>query len=392
MVIQECERGVYSCKLHVVERMNVRAPRAERKERFNSAKDFARWPVVLATLQPQQQQKQQQWPIHHPSNAKQKLPQEKEKKTPITNEPKRSVSSTTQLPPLQFPSALTTHSLHDLFTQTKKQWRTPKTGPNGEKKSHQPGSHTNTNTNLNSNTTVQAGDTGIFVTCHRGKEGKCTGEVLDLLQDYAERIYSSSAFASASASSSRSAAVKEDGEDDGDGDGDAKKDGNGGEEVVVVDDIEKEILAEVREIRKPKVARLFTPVQLNVQCGKSAFSVREREMEVCSLTTAVTSHLLQNNIPSRASFSGQDDMRRCHEQQYPQANPIRTPTHTHDIDGSSQHRGSRAGGVESSRSALSSRTFPGAYGMFFVCTRSPGLLHDDDEPEISVFEVLACGG
>lgn len=123
---------------------------------------------------------------------------------------------------------------------------------------------------------MQAGDTGIFVTCHRGKEGKCTGEVLDLLQDYAERIYSSSA----SASSSRSAAVKEDGEGDGDGDGDGKdEDGNGGEEVVVVDDIEKEILAEVREIRKPKVARLFTPVQLNVQCGKCAFqtTVRERK-------------------------------------------------------------------------------------------------------------------
>lgn len=202
---------------------------------------------------------------------------------------------------------------------------------------------------------MQAGDTGIFVTCHRGKEGKCTGEVLDLLQDYAERIYSSSA----SASSSRSAAVKEDG---GDGEDD---DGNGGEEVVVVDDIEKEILAEVREIRKPKVARLFTPVQLNVQCGKRAFSnYGEREMEVCSLTIAVISHLLQNNIPSRASFSSQDDMLRCHEQQDPQANPIRTPTHTHDIDGSSHHRGSRAGGVESSRSALSSRTFPGAYGMY----------------------------
>lgn len=133
---------------------------------------------------------------------------------------------------------------------------------------------------------MQAGDTGIFVTCHRGKEGKCTGEVLDLLQDYAERIYSSS-----SASSSRSAAVKEDGEDgedDGDGDGDAKKDGNGGEEVVDDDDIEKEILAEVQEIRKPKVARLFTPVQLNVQCGKCAYHLQwEREMEVCSLTIAV---------------------------------------------------------------------------------------------------------
>lgn len=137
---------------------------------------------------------------------------------------------------------------------------------------------------------------------------------MDLLQDYAERIYSS--FASASSSSSRSAAVKEDGDDDGDGDGDgdgdAKKYGNGGEEVVVDDDIEKEILAEVREIRKPKVARLFTPVQLNVQCGKCACHL-QWERNASMLTTAVTSHLLQNNIPSRASFSGQDDMRRCHE-------------------------------------------------------------------------------
>lgn len=130
---------------------------------------------------------------------------------------------------------------------------------------------------------MQAGDTGIFVTCHRGKEGKCTGEVLDLLQDYAERIYSSS---SASASSSRSAAVKEDGgggEDDGDGDG-KDEDGNGGEEVVVDDDIEKEILAEVREIRKPKVARLFTPVQLNVQCGKCAYQLTVRERNGSMLT------------------------------------------------------------------------------------------------------------
>lgn len=99
---------------------------------------------------------------------------------------------------------------------------------------------------------------------------------MDLLQDYAERIYSSSS-SSSSASSSRSAAIKEDGKDDGDGDG-KDEGGNGGEEVVVVDDIEKEILAEVREIRKPKVARLFTPVQLNVQCGKCAFSTYcERE-------------------------------------------------------------------------------------------------------------------
>ncbi|KAL9528115.1 hypothetical protein SMMN14_08424 [Sphaerulina musiva] len=176
--------------------------------------------------------------------------------------------------------------------KTKKQWRTPKTGPNGEK-SHQPGSHTNTNTNLNSNSTVQAGDTGIFVTCHRGKEGKCTGEVMDLLQDYAERIYSSSA------SSLRSAAVKEDGEDDDDGD--AKKDGNGGEEVVVVDDIEKEILAEIREIRKPKVARLFTPVQLNVQCV--IFFKTTSPVEPVSLVKTICEDAMNNNTRKRTRFA-----------------------------------------------------------------------------------------
>lgn len=164
---------------------------------------------------------------------------------------------------------------------------------------------------------MQAGDTGIFVTCHRGKEGKCTGEVMDLLQDYAERIYESSA------SASSSAAIKEDGEDDGDGD--AKEDGNGGEEVVVDDDIEKEILAEVREIRKPKVARLFTPVQLNVQCGKCACHLQwEREkwkyahsplplpviffkttspVEPVSLVKTICSDAMNNNTRKRTRFA-----------------------------------------------------------------------------------------
>lgn len=110
--------------------MNVRPPRAERKERFNSAKDFARWPVVLATLQPQQQKQQQQWPIHHPSSAKQKFPQEKEKNPPITNEPKRSVSTTPNPPPIPL---RTNHSLHTwpvypdqktmANTQNRTQWR-----------------------------------------------------------------------------------------------------------------------------------------------------------------------------------------------------------------------------------------------------------------------------
>lgn len=39
-VVLECERGLYSCKLHVVERMNVRPPRAERKGKVQFGQRF----------------------------------------------------------------------------------------------------------------------------------------------------------------------------------------------------------------------------------------------------------------------------------------------------------------------------------------------------------------
>lgn len=233
---------------------------------------------------------------------------------------------------------------------------------------------------------MQAGDTGIFVTCHRGKEGKCTGEVLDLLQDYAERIYSSSA--SASASASRSAAVKEDG-GDGEDDGDGKDDdGNGGKEVVVVDDIEKEILAEVREIRKPKVARLFTPVQLNVQCGKCAcqITVREREMEVCSLTITapviffkttspvepvslvktICSDAMNNNTRKRTRFA------------------LRLTPMT--LMGRASTEGLEQVALKVLAPHFHQEPFR-ARTVCILCACSPGLVQDDDEPEISVFEM-----
>ncbi|EEP82629.1 conserved hypothetical protein [Uncinocarpus reesii 1704] len=50
----------------------------------------------------------------------------------------------------------------DRKQKRKKQWRTP--GPK-----------------LNVKRTIESGDSGIFVTCDRGREGKCTAEILDLL-------------------------------------------------------------------------------------------------------------------------------------------------------------------------------------------------------------------
>lgn len=68
----------------------------------------------------------------------------------------------------------------------------------------------------------------------------------DLLDEYGEKLYHTE--------------VDQDKHDDGNDGADGESD---------IDDIEKEIKAEVQEIRKPKTVRLFTPIQLNTQCGKS---------------------------------------------------------------------------------------------------------------------------
>lgn len=81
---------------------------------------------------------------------------------------------------------------------------------------------------------IQPGDSGIWVTCNKGREGRCTGEILDLLNEYAERLYPETT----------------DVEDSDD------------EDV----DIEKAIQAEVDNIKRPGRARLFTPVKIDVQC------------------------------------------------------------------------------------------------------------------------------
>lgn len=118
------------------------------------------------------------------------------------------------------------------YQQTKKQWRVPRGTHNGPLVPR----------------TIQAGDSGIFATCNKGREKKCVGELRDLFAEYAELLYGD-----------ENAAGAKDGEGDGEGEGG-------------VEDIEKDIKAEIEGIQKPAKAAWFVPVKLEVQCGELLFS------------------------------------------------------------------------------------------------------------------------
>ena len=90
---------------------------------------------------------------------------------------------------------------------------------------------------------IQPGDSGIWATCNKGKEGKCVGELRDLFTEYAEMLYGPAIA------------------------GEGPKGVHDEDEEASVD-IESEIRAEVAGIRKPVAVQLFTPVRLDVQCGK----------------------------------------------------------------------------------------------------------------------------
>ncbi|KAM0715850.1 hypothetical protein Q7P37_008364 [Cladosporium fusiforme] len=108
----------------------------------------------------------------------------------------------------------------DKRAKTKKQWRVPRGTHNGPLVPR----------------TIQAGDSGIFATCNKGREKKCVGELRDLFAEYAELLYGEEGKAE---------------EDEGDGG---------------VEDIEKDIKAEIEGIQKPAKASWFVPVKLEVQC------------------------------------------------------------------------------------------------------------------------------
>jgi len=111
----------------------------------------------------------------------------------------------------------------DKRVKTKKQWRVPRKNDRGAIQAK----------------AIQPGDSGIWATCNKGREGKCVAELRDLFTEYAEDMYGTAV-----------AGGTPDDQDDAD-------------EPA---DIESEIQAEVAGIRKPTTVQLFTPVRVDVQC------------------------------------------------------------------------------------------------------------------------------
>ncbi|KAF2769406.1 hypothetical protein EJ03DRAFT_351353 [Teratosphaeria nubilosa] len=114
----------------------------------------------------------------------------------------------------------------DKRVKTKKQWRVARKNDRGAVQAK----------------AIRPGDSGIWVTCVRGKEGKCVGELRDLFTEYAELLYGDAL--------GQTAGGHEEGEDEDDG------------------DIEGQIQAEVAGIRKPTSVQLFTNVKVEVPCGE----------------------------------------------------------------------------------------------------------------------------
>lgn len=111
-------------------------------------------------------------------------------------------------------------------SQTKKQWQVPRKSTHA----HQ---------------SIQAGDSGIWATCNKGKERACVGELRDLFEEYAELLYGG-----------------------GDGPSGARDDNGDPANRDNTDGIENEIDAEVAGMRQPAAStRLFTAIRVEVQCG-----------------------------------------------------------------------------------------------------------------------------
>ncbi|KAI7088475.1 hypothetical protein KC356_g3266 [Hortaea werneckii] len=114
-------------------------------------------------------------------------------------------------------------SAGDKRVKTKKQWRVPRKNDRGAIQAK----------------AIQPGDSGIWATCNKGREGKCVAELRDLFTEYAEDMYGTAVA------------------------GGTPEDHDETDEPA---DIESEIQAEVAGIRKPTTVRLFTPVRVDVQC------------------------------------------------------------------------------------------------------------------------------
>nr|POE64853.1 uncharacterized protein c25h2.10c [Quercus suber] len=124
---------------------------------------------------------------------------------------------------------------HDKRAKTKKQWRVPRKGDNS---ATQPTAKV-----------IEPGDSGIWATCNKGKEGKCIGELRDLFAEYADEMYGEELAAATTTASKTDDDNNDDVEDDN-----------------ASLDIESEIKAEVDGLQRPRTKQLFTPVRIDVQC------------------------------------------------------------------------------------------------------------------------------
>ncbi|GAB7356982.1 hypothetical protein MBLNU459_g7819t1 [Dothideomycetes sp. NU459] len=153
---------------------------------------------------------------------------------------------------------ISTHASTGFLTpgQTKKQWRMPRKNEEFVKPR-----------------TIQAGDSGIWVTCDKGREGKCIGELKDLFNDYAEELYGDQLH-----------------------DAEEKDDSDGGEV-----NIEEEIQAELEGIKKPQTEPLFIPIRLDVQCV--LFFKTRAPVEPVSFVRKICRDALDNSQRKRTRFA-----------------------------------------------------------------------------------------
>lgn len=109
---------------------------------------------------------------------------------------------------------------------------------------------------------VQPGDSGIWVTCDKGKERKCIGEMRDLFSEYTEELYPA---AGTQRVEPQSGVDAED------------------VERSAAADIENEIAAEINDMKQDrgKGPQLFTPVWLDMPCGRFGLESPSLRRSIC---------------------------------------------------------------------------------------------------------------
>ncbi|MCJ1291556.1 hypothetical protein MMC34_003101 [Xylographa carneopallida] len=118
---------------------------------------------------------------------------------------------------------------------------------------------------------IEAGDAGIWATCDKNTEGKCTAELRDLFNEYAERIYGSNADVIETPARA--------GHDEG--------------EV----DIEANIRHEIEGLQVPRRTPLFQSVRLEVQCV--LFFKTRPPVEPVSFVHGICSDTLNGTLRTR---------------------------------------------------------------------------------------------